>query len=95
MLIVGLVALSIGFRWSFFTGLAFVMGSAWLQGERPRSLVGWITRIVFFAGCIAVSVWFSSFGAEKLPLTGLVAIWLGCSLGEFSDGGRIGSWRNL
>jgi hypothetical protein len=86
LLIVGLVILSIGARWSFFTGLALVMGSALfaLQGRHPKSPVGWIIRTLLFVGCIVFLMWFSSFGAEQPPLAALVGVWLGCGLAEFT-----------
>ena len=90
LLIVGLVVLSIGGRWSFFTGLALVMVSGLFslrRDGRPRSLVAQIIRTVLFIGCIAFLIWFSSFGAEKPPLAALVGVWLGFSIDEFS------SWR--
>jgi hypothetical protein len=89
LLIVGLVLLSIGGRWSFFTGLALVMISALfaLRATKPRSFAGWIIRLLLWVGCMAFLIWFSSFGAEKPPIAALVGVWLGCSIEEFN------TWR--
>jgi len=89
LLIAGLVLLSIGGRWSFFTGLALVMISALfgLRATRSRSLFGLIIRLLLWVGCMAFLVWFSSFGAEKPPLAALVGVWLGWSIDEFN------TWR--
>ena len=89
LLIAGLVILSIGARWSFFTGLALVMISALfsLRATRPRSFAGLIVRLLLWVGCMAFLVWFSSFGAEKPPVAALVGVWLGWSIDEFN------TWR--
>ena len=90
LLVVGLVILSIGDRWSFFFGLALVMISGLFSLRRDTRLmspVAWIVRILLFIGCIAFLIWFSSFGAVKPPLAALIGVWLGFSIDEFS------SWR--
>ena len=89
LLIAGLVLLSIGGRWSFFTGLALVMISALfgLRATRPRSFAGLVVRILLWIACMAFLIWFSSFGAEKPPVAALVGVWLGWSIDEFN------TWR--
>ena len=86
LLVVGLVVLSIGVRWSFFTGFALVMVSALfsLRATKPRSFTGWIIRIFLWVGCMVFLFWFSSFGTEKPPIAALVGVWLGCSIDEFN-----------
>lgn len=90
LLIIGLAILSIGVRWSFFAGLALVMVSGLFSLRRDVRLwtpAAQIIRILLWIGCMVFLVWFSSFGAEKLPLAALVGVWLGYSIDEFS------SWR--
>jgi hypothetical protein len=89
-LIIGLAILSIGVRWSFFAGLAVVMVSGLFSLRRDARLwtpAAQIIRTLLWIGCMVFLVWFSSFGAKKLPLAALVGVWLGYSIDEFS------SWR--
>ena len=86
LLIVGLIVLSIGGRWSFFTGLALVMVSgrfALRRDSRPMRFIAWIIWAVFCIGFIGLLVWVSSFGAEKPPLTALIGAWLAFSVDEY------------
>jgi hypothetical protein len=89
LLITGLVVLSIGGHWSFFTGLALLMisGLFGLRATRPWSGFGLFFQLVLWVGCMAFLFWFSSFGAEPPPIAALVGVWLGCSIDEFN------TWR--
>jgi hypothetical protein len=89
LLIAGLVILSIGVRWSFFTGFALLGISALssLRATRPRSLTGWILQLLLWIGCLACMFWFSSRGTTSLPIAALVGVWLGFGVDEFN------TWR--
>jgi hypothetical protein len=71
----GLILVSIGIRWLFFVGLAFVVLSGVLsfrQRTRSGSVIAWL----FCIGAIVFLVLFSSYGVERPPLAALVAVWL-------------------
>lgn len=82
LLIAGMAIISIGARWSFFTGLALMMISALfcLRSSWPRSFAGWSFRILLWIACMIFLVWLSAFGTERPPVAALVGVWLGWSI---------------
>jgi hypothetical protein len=83
LLLAGLVALSIGFRWTFFIGLALVVSSTLLVDGQPKNLAGRILQIAACVGMLAFMMWCLSLGAKPLPWSTGLVIWPACFLSEF------------
>jgi len=81
-LTVGLVLVSFGIRWLFFSGLALILLSG-MSSFRRRTRVGSILAWLFCVGAVLFLVWFSSYGVQKPPLTALAAVWLAGIAEEF------------
>ena len=91
LLIAGLITLSIGARWSFFSGLALLMAVGLFSFRRDtvqRPRIFQVIWILLCIGGVVFLVWYSSFGALRPPVAALIGVWFGISIDEFS------SWRN-
>ena len=78
----GLVLVSVGIRWLFFLGLAFVVLSG-VFSFRYRTRSGSIVVWLFYIAAITFLVLFSSDGVEAPPRAALVAVWLSGIVEEF------------
>jgi len=75
LLTAGLIFVSLGIRWLFFAGLALVVLSGVLS-FRQRTRLGSVLAWLLCIAAVIFLVLFSSYGVERPPLVGLVAVWL-------------------